>query len=128
LKQLDSGTLTLATKRLVFTGSMESRVVNIKDIVSVEPLADAIEISPGRKAKRQVYLVHNPIIWATLMRTAIKGGLSATATKPVAQPSGDIRFSCPRCGQHLCVEVRGARMAVKRPGCNEEIEIPPPLL
>jgi hypothetical protein len=53
--------LTLTTKRLVFTGSMESRVVNVKDIVSAEPLADAIQITASKKAKRQVYLVHNPI-------------------------------------------------------------------
>jgi hypothetical protein len=33
LKELDSGTLTLTTKRMVFTGSMESRFVNAKDIV-----------------------------------------------------------------------------------------------
>ena len=112
LKQLDSGTLTLTTKRLVFTGSMESRVVNNKDVVSVEPLLDAIEISTGKKAKRQVYLVRNPIIWATLIRTVIKGGISATAAKPAAHPNADIRFSCPRCGQHLCVEERGAGMTL----------------
>jgi DNA-directed RNA polymerase subunit RPC12/RpoP len=129
LKELDSGTLTLTTKRLVFTGSMESRVVNIKDIVSIEPFADAIQISPGKRAKRQVYLVHNPIIWATLIRTTIKGGVSTTA-KPVAS-SADIRFNCPRCGQHLAVEQRGEGMAVNCPSCNEQIEIPgstaPPL-
>ena len=45
LKQIDSGTVTLTTKRLVFTGSMESRVVSIKDIVSVQWLRDAIEVS-----------------------------------------------------------------------------------
>jgi hypothetical protein len=50
--------------------------------------------------------------------------LSATATKPVAQPSGDIHFNCPRCGQSLAVEQRGAGMAVNRPSCNEQIEIP----
>src|SRR5438874_3106652 len=108
LKELDSGTLTLTTKRLVFTGSMESRVVNIKDIVSIEPLADAIQISTGKRAKRQVYLVHNPIIWATLVRTTIKGGVSTTA-KPIAS-SADITFNCPHCGQHLAVEQRGAGM------------------
>src|SRR5438067_5822189 len=83
LKELDSGTLTLTTKRLVFTGSMESRVVNVKDIVSVEPLADAIQITAGKRAKRQVYLVRNPIIWATLTKYVIEGGVSTTA-KPVA--------------------------------------------
>jgi len=137
LKELDSGTLTLTTKRLVFTGSMESRVVNIKDIVSIEPFADAIQISPGKRAKRQVYLVHNPIIWATLIRTTIKGGVStltkppggeapksAQLSQPEVEPSADIRFNCPRCGQHLAVEQRGAGMAVNCPSCNEQIEIP----
>jgi len=133
LKQLDSGTLTLTTKRLVFTGSMESRVVSIKDIVSVEPLPDAIEVSTGKRAKRQIYSVHNPVIWTTLVRTVAKGGLSAAVIKPV-DPSADIRFSCPRCGQHLSVEHRGAGSAVNCPNCDEQIEIPqgstrpPPLL
>jgi hypothetical protein len=74
LKELDSGTLTLTTKRLVFTGSMESRVVQLKDIVSVQAAGDAIEVSIANKAKRQVYLVLNPIIWGALLRSSIKGG------------------------------------------------------
>src|SRR6266513_6427324 len=94
LKELDSGTLTLTTKRLVFTGSMESRVVSLKDIVSVEAIPDAIEVSTGKRAKRQIYSVHNPVIWTTLVRTVVKGGLSATVIEPV-DPSADIRFSCP---------------------------------
>jgi hypothetical protein len=74
LKELDSRTLTLTTKRLVFTGSMESRVVQLKDIVSVQATGDAIEVSIANKAKRQVYLVRNPIIWGALLRSVIKGG------------------------------------------------------
>ena len=69
LKEVDSGTLTLTTKRLVFTGSMESRVVQFNDIVAVDAIGDAIELSVGNKAKRQIYLVHNPIIWSALLRT-----------------------------------------------------------
>jgi len=38
--------------------------------------------------------------------------------------SSDILFNCPRCGQHLAVEQRGAEIAVNCPGCNEQIEIP----
>jgi hypothetical protein len=68
MKELDSGTLTLTTKRLVFTGLMESRVVKIGDIVSVQTMADAIEVSIANRAKRQVYLVRNPIIWGGLLR------------------------------------------------------------
>ena len=170
LKELDSGALTLTTKRLVFTGSMESRVANIKDIVSVENWTDAIEISTARKAKRQVYVVRNPILWSALVRTVISSGVSTTLKCPrcaqtvtaeqrncpncneqlevprsfqdalrkqadgnggtnqlsqlEAEPSTDIRFNCPTCGQHLSVEGRGAGMTVNCPGCNEQIEIP----
>jgi hypothetical protein len=74
LKEVDSGTLTLTTKRLVFTGSMESRVVQFKDIVSVQAMGDAIELSIANKAKRQIYLVRNPIIWGALLRSSVKGG------------------------------------------------------
>jgi ssDNA-binding Zn-finger/Zn-ribbon topoisomerase 1 len=105
LKELDSGTLTLTTKRLVFTGSMESRVANIKDIVSVQNFADAIEISTARKAKRQVYLVRNPLLWVANIRTAISGGFS-------------MKLACPRCGQSVTAEQRNC------PNCNEQLELP----
>ena len=36
----------------------------------------------------------------------------------------DIRFNCPRCGQNLTVEEKGAGMTVNCPSCKEEIEIP----
>jgi transcription elongation factor Elf1 len=38
--------------------------------------------------------------------------------------SMDIRFNCPRCGQHLSVEKRGAGMLVNCPSCNGQIQIP----
>jgi uncharacterized membrane protein YdbT with pleckstrin-like domain len=36
----------------------------------------------------------------------------------------DIRFDCPRCGQNLAVEAKGAGMIVNCPSCKEQIEIP----
>jgi DNA-directed RNA polymerase subunit RPC12/RpoP len=36
----------------------------------------------------------------------------------------DIRFNCPRCGQHLSVEQRGAGMTVNCPSCKGRIEVP----
>src|SRR5438874_12586216 len=36
----------------------------------------------------------------------------------------DIRFNCPRCGQHLSVEEKGAGMTVNCRSCKEPIEIP----
>jgi len=55
-------------------------------------------------------------------RDVSKGGIS-TPMKPVVS-SADIQFDCPRCGQHLAVEQRGAGIAVNCPSCNEQIEIP----
>jgi transcription elongation factor Elf1 len=105
LKELDSGTLTLTTKRLVFNGSMESRVTNLKDIVSVENFTDAIEVSTARKAKLQVYRGRNPMLWRALLKTVSSGGFS-------------FRFNCPRCGQTVTAEQRNC------PKCNEELKIP----
>jgi transcription elongation factor Elf1 len=36
----------------------------------------------------------------------------------------ELKFECPKCGQHLAVEPRGAGMTVNCPSCNEQIEIP----
>ena len=102
---------------------MESRVVSIKDIVSVEPLPDGIEVTTGKKAKRQIYSVHNPVIWTMLVRYAAEGKLSANIAKPI-DSSADILFKCPHCDQHLSVEEKGAGTAVNCPKCNEQIEIP----
>jgi hypothetical protein len=123
LREVDSGTLTLTTQRLVFTGALESRVLDLKkDLVAVNTFGDtAIEVSTKR-AKRLVFAVRNPIIWGALLRTMGNGDV-LTTTKPVAS-STDIRFNCPRCNQLLTVEQRGAGMAVNCPNCNEQIEIP----
>jgi hypothetical protein len=66
LKQIDSGSLTLTTRRLVFTGSLETRVVKLDDLVSVEQYADAVEIATSRRMKRQVQTVRNPLTWAAM--------------------------------------------------------------
>jgi hypothetical protein len=73
-----------------------------------------------------------------LLITVIKGGISfskkapcggevresAQLPQPESEPTTDIRFNCPGCGQHLCVEEKGAGVTVNCPSCNEQIEIP----
>jgi hypothetical protein len=83
LKTIDSGTLTLTTKRLVFTGSLETRVVKLADLVSVEQYADAIEIATSRRMKRQVQTVHNPIIWSRLIAFLLEQGFPTKAPEEV---------------------------------------------
>ena len=47
-----------------------------------------------------------------------------TVTKKPVDSSVDITFDCPRCGQRLAVEQRGAGISVSCPSCDEQIEIP----
>jgi hypothetical protein len=76
LKDIDSGTLTFTTQRLVFTGQLQQRVTAIRDVVSALPYGgDAIIINSQRRAKAQVYTVRNPILWASAIQCIIKGVL-----------------------------------------------------
>jgi hypothetical protein len=73
LKQIDLGTLTLTTKRLVFDGERENRSVPMSQVLSVRPWADAIEVSSERRSKSQIYRVANPIIWCSAVKAAAEG-------------------------------------------------------
>lgn len=68
LRQIDSGTLVLTTKRLVFDGSRENRSIKLADILSAEALLDAIEVSTQRQGKSMLFAVPNPLIWAPMIK------------------------------------------------------------
>lgn len=59
-RQIDTGRLTLTSKRLIFDGSQENRALRLADIVSVQNWSDAIEVSTQRRAKSLVFQVENP--------------------------------------------------------------------
>ena len=146
LRQLDSGTLTLTNKRLVFNGSMESRVVDVRDIVSVEPFVDAIEITTKKRAKRQVYTVRNPFIWSEFVKMILRGDVKVSAVPRNTQPPGPhyedqveqwerqtrekesqpgcIKFSCSNCGQPIEAENEQAGQAASCPTCKSALVIP----
>jgi hypothetical protein len=74
-KQIDVGTLTLTTKRIVFDGSRENRTIRLSDVLSVTaPSLDAIEVSSQRRAKAAAFTgLLNPLIWAPLIQRIAKG-------------------------------------------------------
>jgi Holliday junction resolvasome RuvABC ATP-dependent DNA helicase subunit len=75
-KMIDSGTLTLTTKRLVFTGSTEPRSTKLTDIVSVDQYGfDAIKVATAGQRKRQVHKVRNPIIWSKFIGVLLDCGI-----------------------------------------------------
>jgi hypothetical protein len=73
LREIDTGTLTLTTKRLVFDGTHENRTLKLADVLSVNPWSDAIEVSTQRRAKSQVFAVTNPLIWASAVHAVAAG-------------------------------------------------------
>lgn len=73
LRQVDQGRLALTDQRLIFDGSLENRVLKLSDIVSVEILSDAIEVSSSRRQKSQVFSVANPVLWFVIIRGLAQG-------------------------------------------------------
>ena len=73
VREIDQGTLTLTTARLVFDGGLENRNVALSKVLSVSPWADAIEISTERRAKSQIYRVENPLIWRAAIKALAAG-------------------------------------------------------
>lgn len=77
LKDIDSGTLTFTTQRLIFTGGLQQRVISIEDIVNALPYGgDAIIVNSQDRAKAQVNTVRNPVLWSFVIQCVIKGDLT----------------------------------------------------
>lgn len=81
LRNIDSGTLVLTNRRLVFDGGAENRALNLKDILSVSCWSDAIEVSSSRRQKSQVYTVNNPFIWQQMIQMLASGKISLDETE-----------------------------------------------
>jgi hypothetical protein len=80
VREIDQGTLTLTTKRLIFDGTHENRNVQLSQVLSVSPWSDAIEISTARRAKSQIYTVANPLIWTAGVKALAAGEFSERRT------------------------------------------------
>lgn len=118
LRQIDSGTVVLTSQRLIFDGQTESRTVNMKDVISANPWADAIEVSSSRRQKSQIYTVRNPLIWSQMIKIIASGKF--TLSSPSA---GDVDRSdmltggekkCPSCGERLMKEAVRCRFCGRK--------------
>jgi hypothetical protein len=68
LRRIEAGVLILTTARLVFDGTTENRTIKLRDILSVSPMLDAIEVSTQRRQKSMLFSVPNPQIWAPMIK------------------------------------------------------------
>lgn len=70
LKVIDTGTLTITNKRLMFTGSRENRSTPINKIISTSPWTDAIEILVESRQKAMVFTAYNPVLLYSIIELA----------------------------------------------------------
>lgn len=63
LKAIDSGTLILTNKRIVFYGSSNSRNIFVEKLITVNSFRDSISISSESRQKSIIFTVPNPLIW-----------------------------------------------------------------
>ncbi len=73
IEEIDLGALILTNQRLVFTGKMENRTVQLKDLIAVKRHPQQIEINATGKS--QFYAVRNPILWADTINQ-LAGGVA----------------------------------------------------
>ena len=71
-RTLDQGRLILTSKRIIFDGGKENRVLPLEKIVSISPWLDAIEITAENRKKSMMFQVENPLIWDTVIKLLIK--------------------------------------------------------
>jgi len=64
-RNLDTGTLSLTSQRLIFRGSKENRIIKLTKIISWQVTLDTVVITIDGKAKSISFPVRNPYIWAS---------------------------------------------------------------
>lgn len=62
---IDSGTLILTNKWLIFNGISHTKSIEIDKIISVDILEDAISVAEEGKEKENIFYVWNPLMWKT---------------------------------------------------------------
>src|ERR1035437_2179486 len=68
LKHIDTGTLTLTNKRLVFDGFSNGRNIQISKLIAVNLFLDSIKITTENRQKSLVFTATNPLIWTSTIR------------------------------------------------------------
>lgn len=66
--KIDTGSLTVTNKRLVFDGSGADRTVPLGKILSVQASLQAVEVSVEDRQKSMVFEAPNPLILAAIIR------------------------------------------------------------
>jgi len=85
LRQIDTGTLVLTTKRLAFFGSLRTNNSSLDDLIGVKDLGNGIQVHRERKQKAETYLLTSPLIVDGLVVTGAMIQLAIDMAKQRAQ-------------------------------------------
>jgi len=66
--KIDSGTLTITNKRLIFDGGSADRSVALPKILSADSSIDGVDVSVENRQKSMVFAAANPLILSTIIR------------------------------------------------------------
>lgn len=60
---IDRGSIVLTTNRIIFDGEKSDRVIPLKDIISINPFLNGIEVSTSRYKKSMIFVLPNAARW-----------------------------------------------------------------
>jgi hypothetical protein len=66
--KIDSGTLTVTSKRLIFDGGTADRNAALTKILSAESRIDGVDVSVENRQKSMFFTAANPLVLATIIR------------------------------------------------------------
>ena len=72
LKQIDSGTLLLTNKRIIFVGDKRSKTIKLEKIIQVEPYKDAVRVAFEGRKKPLYFTVSDGKLWSSAIEGLCK--------------------------------------------------------
>jgi hypothetical protein len=118
--------VVITNKHIFFAGPVKALRVPYAKIVSFQPFSNGMGIiRDASNAKAQIFVTGDGWFTYNLVTNLANLCDTTTVTKKPVDSSVDITFDCPRCGQRLAVEQRGAGISVNCPSCHQQIAIPP---
>ena len=78
--KIDTGTLTITNKRIIFNGGGIDRAVMLANVMAVEPWFDGVEISIEKRQKGMCFATRNPVLVGALINYLARGGSPGVAS------------------------------------------------
>ena len=78
--KIDTGTLTITNRRIIFNGGGIDRTVMLANVMAVEPWFDGVEISIEKRQKGMCFTARNPVLVGAFIQYLARGGSPGIAS------------------------------------------------